>query len=125
MEIYEVFRQEEPGGGFVHAGSLQAPDVDLAQQYARDIFSRREDAVRLWVVPRSCVHEVADLDLLHPQLDRKYRLGRGYRVTVEKRKRIKARVEAMAGAPSLPGPLSHEGRGGAGSDTIAASVQDA
>jgi ring-1,2-phenylacetyl-CoA epoxidase subunit PaaB len=95
VEIYEVFRQEEPGSGFVHAGSLQAPDIELAQQYARDIFSRREDAVRLWVVPRSCIREVADRDLLHPQLDRKYRLGRGYRVTVEKRKRIKARVSAM------------------------------
>ncbi len=94
MSVYEVFRQEEPGGPFTHAGSLSAPDHDLACQYARDIFSRREDAQRLWVVPRDAIREVADLDLLHPQIDRRYRLGRGYRVTVEKRKRLKARVQA-------------------------------
>jgi ring-1,2-phenylacetyl-CoA epoxidase subunit PaaB len=93
MPVYEVFRQEEPGGAFVHAGSLVAPDEVLAAQYARDIFSRREDALRLWVVPRESIREVADLDLLQPQLDRKYRLGRGYRVTVEKRRRIRARIE--------------------------------
>jgi phenylacetate-CoA oxygenase PaaH subunit len=98
MDVYEVFRQEEAGGAFVHCGSLQAPDLDLARQYARDIFSRREDAVRLWVVLRAAIHEVTDLDLLRPQLDRKYRLGRGYRVTIEKRKRIKARIEALASA---------------------------
>ena len=98
MSVFEVFRQEEAGGPFVHAGSVLAPDVDLAQQYARDIYARREDAVRLWVVPRAAVHEVADPDLLRPQLDRKYRLGRGYRVTVEKRRRIKARIERQAAA---------------------------
>ena len=48
MPVYEVFRQEEPGGAFVHAGSLVAPDEVLAAQYARDIFSRREDALRVW-----------------------------------------------------------------------------
>jgi ring-1,2-phenylacetyl-CoA epoxidase subunit PaaB len=94
MQVYEVFRQEEPGGAFVHAGSLSAPDMDLACQYARDIFSRREDAQRLWVAPREAIREVTDLDLLRPSLDRKYRLGRGYRVTVEKRRRIKARIQA-------------------------------
>ncbi len=93
MPVFEVFRQEEPGGAFTHAGNLTAPDEEMASQYARDIFSRREDAQRLWVVPREAVHEVTDLDLLHPQLDRKYRLGRGYRVTVEKRRRIKARIQ--------------------------------
>jgi ring-1,2-phenylacetyl-CoA epoxidase subunit PaaB len=114
VEVFEVFRQEEAGGAFVHVGSVQAPDMELAQQYARDIFSRREDAVRLWVVPRSCVHEVTDLDLLRPQLDRKYRLGRGYRVTVEKRKRIKARVQTLIGAETndSPSPLVGEGAGG-------------
>lgn len=96
MQVYEVFRQEEPGGAYVHAGSVNAPDMELACQYARDIFSRREDAYRLWVAPRAAIREVTDLDLLRPQLDRRYRLGRGYRVTVEKRRRVKARVQGAA-----------------------------
>jgi ring-1,2-phenylacetyl-CoA epoxidase subunit PaaB len=105
MAVYEVFRQEEPGAAFTHAGSLQAPDAELACQYARDIFSRREDARRLWVVPRAAIHEVADPDLLAPQLDRRYRLGRGYRVTVEKRRRIRARVaQRQGGAPAETRP---------------------
>ncbi len=98
MGAFVVFRQEEPGGAFVHCGSVDAPDMELACQYARDIFSRREDAQRLWVAPQEAIREVADGDLLRPALDRTYRLGRGYRVTVEKRRRIKARIAARAEA---------------------------
>jgi ring-1,2-phenylacetyl-CoA epoxidase subunit PaaB len=94
MTIYEVFRQEEAGGAFVHAGNLAAPDSDLACQYARDIFCRREDALRLWVVPRAAIRELTDPDLLRPQLDRTYRLGRGYRATVEKRRELRGLRES-------------------------------
>jgi ring-1,2-phenylacetyl-CoA epoxidase subunit PaaB len=89
MPIYEVFRQEEAGSALIHAGNLTAPDSDLACQYARDIFNRREDALRLWVVPRDAIREVTDPDLLRPQLDRTYRLGRGYRATVVKRRELR------------------------------------
>ncbi len=102
MPAFVVFRQEEAGGAFVHCGSVDAPDMELACQYARDIFSRREDAQRLWVVPQEAIRELADRDLLQPALDRTYRLGRGYRVTVEKRRRIKARIAARAEAPGGP-----------------------
>ncbi len=91
MEVYEVFGQEEPGGAFVHAGNVLAPDVELACQYARNHFARREEAVRLWVVPRAAVREITDLDILQPPCDHRYRMGRYYRVTTEKRKRLKAR----------------------------------
>jgi ring-1,2-phenylacetyl-CoA epoxidase subunit PaaB len=97
MAVFEVFSQQEPGGPFVHAGNVVAPDPELAAQYARNSFSRREDAVRLWVVPRAAIHEEADPDLLRPPGDHRYRLGRYYRANVEKRRRLKARFAAGAG----------------------------
>ena len=92
--VYEVFRQEEAGERFTHAGNLSAPDDELARQYARDIFGRRHESVRLWVVPRTAVMEVKDADLLAYQTDRTYREGVGYRVTVEKRKALREQVAA-------------------------------
>lgn len=90
MSIYEVFRQEKGANHLQHEGNLEAPSTELAVQYAREIFSRRSEAVRLWVVPREAVTEVSDLDFLQPPLDRKHRMGEGYRVTVEKRRTLRA-----------------------------------
>ncbi len=96
MPVFEVFGQEEPGGQFVHAGNVSAPDIDFALQYARNSFARREEAVRLWVVPREAIHELADLDLLQPPCDHRYRQGRYYRATTEKRRRVRAKAAIEA-----------------------------
>jgi ring-1,2-phenylacetyl-CoA epoxidase subunit PaaB len=92
VAVFEVFSQQDPGGPFIHAGNVLAPDAELAAQYARNSFSRREDAFRLWIVPRAAIREEADLDLLRPPGDHRYRLGRYYRANVEKRRRLKARL---------------------------------
>lgn len=65
--------------------------------YARNHFARREEAYRLWVVPQEAIHEVADLDLLRPPGDHRYRLAGSYRLS-DKRKRVKARVERGTGS---------------------------
>jgi ring-1,2-phenylacetyl-CoA epoxidase subunit PaaB len=96
-EIYEVFRQPDEGEAMQHAGSLVAPDDDLARQYARDLYGRRHESVRLWVVRRSAVMSVEDPDLLAYALDRTYREGVGYRVTVEKRRALREKVAAEKG----------------------------
>ena len=96
-EVYEVFRQPDEGEAMQHAGSLVAPDPDLALQYARDIYGRRHESVRLWVVRRSALLTVDDRDLLEYALDRTYREGVGYRVTVEKRKALREKVAAERG----------------------------
>jgi ring-1,2-phenylacetyl-CoA epoxidase subunit PaaB len=46
-----VFQQEGPGKPLVHNGSVHAPDIEMALMNARDVFSRRPDAVAMWVVP--------------------------------------------------------------------------
>ena len=78
LETFEVFRQEKDGGPMVHGGNVQAPDPLLATHYAREMFSRRGESVRLWVVRRADVHELDDLDILAPPLDRSYRKPGGY-----------------------------------------------
>ena len=93
MPIYEVFRQEREGEPMTHAGSLEAAGDDLALQYARDIFSRRNEALRLWIVPRDAVTEIDDPDLLKPPLDRSYRRPDGYNV-VPRLRAVRARVVA-------------------------------
>ncbi len=50
--VWEVFRQEAEGDPLVHGGSVNAPDEELALHYAREFYGRRQESVRLWVVPR-------------------------------------------------------------------------
>jgi ring-1,2-phenylacetyl-CoA epoxidase subunit PaaB len=48
---FEVFQQASPGSPFENAGSVHAPDAEIALQNARDVFVRRPQTVSLWVVP--------------------------------------------------------------------------
>lgn len=48
--LWEVFTQRKPGLQFEHAGSVHAPDKEMALQNARDVYSRRNEATCLWVV---------------------------------------------------------------------------
>ncbi|MBX6342475.1 MAG: phenylacetic acid degradation protein PaaB [Thermomicrobiaceae bacterium] len=94
MRVYEVFRQEEEGEAMRHVGNVDAPDDELALQYAREVYSRRGEATRLWVVPREAILEIVDPDFLRPPLDHSYRMGEAYRVTVMKRRQITGREAA-------------------------------
>ncbi len=89
LEVFEVFGLEKPGAVVSHAGSLQAAGPDLAVVLAKELFCRRSEYVELWVVPRPCVHVAQRAkDALGPAEPRSYRLGSGYRDTVEKWKRF-------------------------------------
>lgn len=48
--LWEVFVQEKSGAPHAHAGSVHAPDAELALQAARDAFARREKLSSIWVV---------------------------------------------------------------------------
>lgn len=48
--IWEVFVQEKSGAPHEHAGSLHAPDPEMALQNARDVYSRRGSVTSIWVV---------------------------------------------------------------------------
>jgi phenylacetate-CoA oxygenase PaaH subunit len=78
LEPFEVFRQETEGDPMRHGGSVMAPDADLAMHYARELFGRRQESVRLWIVRRSDVIDLEDPDLLQPPLDRSFKKPGGY-----------------------------------------------
>ncbi len=48
--LYEVFVRAKRGLSHVHAGSLHAPDAQMALRNARDLYTRRQEGVSLWVV---------------------------------------------------------------------------
>jgi ring-1,2-phenylacetyl-CoA epoxidase subunit PaaB len=78
LEAWEVFRREKDGDPMRHGGSVMAPDATLALHYAREMYSRRQESVHLWVVRRTDIHDLADLDLLQPPLDRSFKKPGGY-----------------------------------------------
>ena len=78
LEPWEVFRQEKEGDAMRHGGSVMAPDRVLALHYARELFGRRQESVRLWVVRREDIAVLDDPDLLKPPLDRSFKKPGGY-----------------------------------------------
>jgi phenylacetate-CoA oxygenase PaaH subunit len=78
LEPYEVFRQEKDGDPMRHGGNVLAPDPELAVHYARELFGRRGESDRLWVIRRADISVLEDPDLLHPPLDRSFKKPGGY-----------------------------------------------
>jgi ring-1,2-phenylacetyl-CoA epoxidase subunit PaaB len=48
--LWEVFIRARRGLNHVHAGSLHAADAETALRNARDVFTRRNEGVSIWVV---------------------------------------------------------------------------
>ena len=53
--LWEVFVRSNRGLSHVHAGSLHAPDATMALRNARDLYTRRNEGVSIWVVPSDAI----------------------------------------------------------------------
>lgn len=53
--LWEVFVRSRRGLAHVHAGSLHAADAEMALRNARDVYTRRQEGVSIWVVPASAI----------------------------------------------------------------------
>jgi ring-1,2-phenylacetyl-CoA epoxidase subunit PaaB len=91
--IWEVFRQDRKGQPFEHAGSVDAPDVEFAEAWAREQYGRRGESVALWLVPRDSVHAIGDWA---DEFDLKYRRVDGYSIKA-RLKEARERASARAG----------------------------
>jgi ring-1,2-phenylacetyl-CoA epoxidase subunit PaaB len=49
--LWEVFVRGKRGLNHVHVGSLHASDGEMALGNARDLYTRRNEGVSIWVVP--------------------------------------------------------------------------
>jgi ring-1,2-phenylacetyl-CoA epoxidase subunit PaaB len=49
--LWEVFVRPRRGLAHSHVGSVHAPDAETALRNARDVYTRRQEGVSIWVVP--------------------------------------------------------------------------
>ncbi len=51
--LWEVFIRSKSGLHHKHVGSLHAADAQMAIEHARDVYTRRNEGVSIWVIPSS------------------------------------------------------------------------
>ena len=51
--LWEIFIRSKSGLNHKHAGSLHAADAQMAIENARDVYTRRNEGVSIWVVKSS------------------------------------------------------------------------
>jgi ring-1,2-phenylacetyl-CoA epoxidase subunit PaaB len=95
MDVYEVFKRSGHKEPFAHAGSVIAPDSDMALIMAKECFLRRREGEHLWVTRRSDIHSFSDESLLEIAADKSYRFPEAYRDVVVKREKAKERAQQV------------------------------
>lgn len=74
--LWEIFIRGKHGMSHRHVGSLHAPDADLAIKNARDVYTRRNEGVSIWVVEAANISATAPGDkgpLYEPSNSKVYR----------------------------------------------------
>jgi ring-1,2-phenylacetyl-CoA epoxidase subunit PaaB len=74
--LYEVFVRARGGLDHKHVGSLHAADERMAIEHARDLYTRRQEGVSIWVVPSKAItaSDPGEMDsLFEPARDKIYR----------------------------------------------------
>ncbi|MBL7831607.1 MAG: 1,2-phenylacetyl-CoA epoxidase subunit B [Saprospiraceae bacterium] len=54
--LWEVFIRSKQGLNHIHAGSLHAADAEMAIENARDVYTRRNEGISIWVVESKYIH---------------------------------------------------------------------
>ena len=49
--LWEIFIRGQHGLAHRHVGSLHAPDAEMAMKNARDVYTRRNEGLSIWIVP--------------------------------------------------------------------------
>jgi len=74
--LFEVFVRAKRGLNHVHVGSLRAADHEMALHHARDLYTRRNEGVSIWVVRSDAVmasDPAAKESMFEPSQDKVYR----------------------------------------------------
>ena len=74
--LWEVFVRSKQGLEHKHCGSLHAADARQALHMARDVYTRRQEGVSIWVVPSAAItaSESEHKDMFFdPMADKVYR----------------------------------------------------
>lgn len=76
LPLWEVFIRSQHGLSHKHVGSLHASDAAMALAHARDVYTRRNEGVSIWVVKAADITASAPGDkeaLFDPSNDKVYR----------------------------------------------------
>lgn len=74
--LWEVFIRSKQGLDHKHAGSLRAADAVMAIENARDVYTRRQEGISIWVIESKHIHASNPDDaesLYDPSNDKVYR----------------------------------------------------
>ena len=74
--LWEVFVRSKQGLEHKHCGSLHAVDAQQALQMARDVYTRRQEGVSIWVIPSAQITASLPDDkaeFFDPAVDKIYR----------------------------------------------------
>lgn len=84
--LWEVFIRSQHGLAHKHVGSLHAPDAEMAMKNARDVYTRRNEGVSIWVVKSSDITASSPGEkepMFEPANDKVYRHPGFYEVPEE------------------------------------------
>ena len=84
--LFEVFIRSRQGLEHKHVGSVHAADARMAIEHARDVYTRRQEGVSIWVARSSDIvaSDPADADsLFEPARDKVYRHPTFYEIPDE------------------------------------------
>ena len=54
--LWEIFIRSKQGLDHKHVGSLHAADAQMAIENARDVYTRRQEGISIWVVESKFIH---------------------------------------------------------------------
>jgi len=84
--LFEIFIRSKNGLEHRHVGSLHAADSDMALENARDVYTRRQEGVSIWIVESKHIKasnpENAG-ELFEPAKDKVYRHPTFYDLPIE------------------------------------------
>ena len=84
--LWEVFLRSKAGLDHKHCGSLHAADATMAIQLARDVYTRRQEGVSIWVVPSNAItasDPAQKESYFDPMIDKVYRHPSFYNLPAE------------------------------------------
>jgi len=84
--LYEIFIRARGGLDHKHVGSVHAVDARMALEHARDVYTRRQEGVSIWVVRSTDItaSDPQDADtLFEPARDKIYRHPTFYEIPDE------------------------------------------
>lgn len=84
--LWEIFIRSKRGLSHKHVGSLRASDAQMAVENARDVYTRRQEGISIWVVESKNItaSDPSQKDsLFDPAADKPYRHPTFYNVPDE------------------------------------------